>query len=242
IAGQNEPRSRLPWLMALNEEHVLFMHWPIPAEHLRPLVPTQMELDTYDGQAWLSLIPLRMGSLHLRWLPPIPGTSTIIQVGLRTYIHVNHEPAIYYLTQYADNDLYIWVARYLFQLPYHKARMTFSPQQAGFHFECHEPASGAEFVASYRPVGQPSPATPGSLEHFLLERYTLFSQSPAGKLYRGVVGHAPWPVQQIEVDIERNTIPSVMGLTLPPAAPLLHFSPGVHDIAWLVLPFSPQDD
>src|SRR6185503_1909073 len=116
--NQTERRSRrpkLPWLMALNEEHVLFMHWPIPVEHLRPLVPSQMELDTFDGQAWLSLIPFRMGSLHLRCLPPIPGTSTVIQAGLRTYIHVNHEPAIYYLTLYADNDLYMWVARYLFQ-------------------------------------------------------------------------------------------------------------------------------
>ena len=233
------PLPKMPWLMALNEEHVLFMHWPLPVEQLRPLVPPKMEIDTYNGQAWLSLIPFRMGNLHLRDLPPVPGTSTVIQVGLRTYIHVNHEPAIYYLTLYADNLLYMWIARHLFQLPYHKAQMKFNQNDAGFHFECHDPASGAEFVGSYRPFGHSSPAKPGSLEYFLLERYTLFAQSPEGGLYRGEVHHLPWPVQSVEVKIERNTIPNTVGITLPQTDPLLHFSPGVHDIAWPVLPFSP---
>lgn len=234
------PLPQTPWIMAQSWQNVLFISWPMPVERLRPLVPSKMEIDTYNGQAWLSLLPMRMVDLHLRDLPPLPEASTFPEINLRTYVRVNHQPGIFFFSIDAAAHLGAWVAQHLFHLPYLYAEMSLSQQSDGFYLESHRAAStkvsAADFVATYQPVGDPSPSEPGSLEQFLVERYTLFSQDPLGVLYRGDIHHPLWKLQPVKVNIETNTIPQAARLELPDTAPLYHYSPGTQSILWPVLP------
>ena len=242
IEDRSIPLPEIPWIMYQGWENVLFLSWPIPVERIRPLVPSKMEIDTYEGQAWLSLLPMRMVDLHLRDLPPFPGTSTFPEINLRTYVRVKDQPGIFFFSIDAAAHLGAWTARHLFHLPYLYATMKLRRQANGFHIKSHRAASeiapAADFVASYQPTGETFLPEPGSLEHFLVERYTLFSESPLGILYQGDSYHPLWELQPVEVKIKTNTILQAAGIELPNTDPLSHYSPGTQSILWPVLPIS----
>jgi len=237
-----EPPPDLPWIMVQNWENVFFISWSLPAETIRPLVPGKMEIDTYDGHAWLSQLPMHMVGLHLRDLPPIPGTATFPEINLRTYVRVNDEPGVFFFSIDAQSHLGSWVADKLFQLPYLYADMKFSCQCGHFRMQSRRPKSdkapAAEFAANYKPTGQPTVTREGSLEHFLVERYAFFAEDASGVLYKGALHHAPWQVQSVEAHIQTNTIPQAAGIKLPQAEPNCHYSPGTQSILWPVVPIS----
>ena len=92
-------------------------------------------------------------------------------------------------------------------------------------------APPASFSARYRPFGDPAPSAPGTLEHFLTERYSLFSRrgfgvprSLRGGLLRGDIEHDPWPLQPAEVVLERNDMFRIAGLEVPSEPPLAHYA------------------
>ena len=245
ITGQTDhrpsPLPKMPWVMAMKEEDLLYIHWPVPVERLRPLVPTELEIETYEGQAWLTMIPFQMTQLHLRGLPPIPGLSTVPQVELRTYVRMKEQSGVTFLSLDANHPLITWVAGNIFQLPYLNAKVELTKRKNSIYFQCRRPASdttpAAEFVGSYWPVGRPSQAKPGSLEYFLVERYVLFVKGLGNLIYWGAVHHLPWKIQSVEVEIETNTIPAAAGIELPETNPLLYYAAGRNVITWPVLPF-----
>ena len=236
----DDPLPELPWIMFQRWDTLLFIHWPVPVESVKPLVPPQMEIDTYEGQAWLTLIPFRMVNVHLRDLPPVPGFSTFPEINLRLYIRVNDQPGITFFCIDADEPLAVWVASHVFNLPYLQAKMKFKRRGNVFHIESHRPASAAapaaDFKGSYWPIGEPFEPKEGTLEYFLLERYTLFNPGPGGMIYRGNIHHLPWIVQQAEAKIETNNILQASGIELPNTDPILHFSEGTDTILWPVVP------
>ncbi len=244
ITSQTEhrpwPLPKLPWLMAQDEKNLLFIHWPISIERMRSLVPSQMELDLYDGQSWLTMIAFHMVDLHLRDLPPLPWTSTFPEIDLLTYVRLNNQPGVFFLSIDAASNLGGWVARHFFHLPYLSANIEFSRKGDGFHVRSHRPASdvapAAEFTAGYQPVGPTFEVKKGTLEYFLVERFVMFSVSPGGIIFGGHEHHLPWKLQRAEAEIETNTIPRAAGIELPGTPPLLHFSTGTHDITWPPLP------
>jgi len=238
--GRPWPLPKLPWLMAQDERNLLFIHWPISVKRMRSLVPSQMELDLYDGQAWLTMIAFHMVDLHMRDLPPLPWTSTFPEVDLLTYVRLNDQPGVFFLSIDAASELGGWVARHFFHLPYLSASMEFSQVGDGFHIQSRRAASdvapAADFAARYKPVGRAFEAKKGTLEYFLVERFVMFSVSPGGIVFGGHEHHLPWKLQRAQAEIEVNTIPRAAGIDLPPAPPLLHFSAGTHDVTWPPLP------
>lgn len=228
-----------PWIMEQNESDALFLHWPVAREQIEPLLPKELELDTFEGQAYVGLIPFRMDDVHLRWLPEIPGTSDFPELDFFTFVKYGNASGLRFLSIDSPSWLARIVARDAFHVPYQKSEMSFTENDGEYHFSSHRPKSSfgpaADFEASYRPKGPVFHAKPGSLEHFLVERYSLLSKGCFGQVLRGDVEHWPWPLQEVDVDIEKNTVPAAVGIDLAGAAPIAHFSTGIHERVWPVL-------
>lgn len=218
------PVPSAPWVMFQSWRDLLFAHWPIPTEVLRPLVPAELELDEFDGSAWLGLTPFRLSGLRLRLLPAVPGISTFPEMNLRTYVRPKDKPGIFFFSLDAANALAVLGARLGYALPYFNASMRMRAEGDWTHYSSRRSGGDAEFVGRYRPVGPPFRASPGSLEYFLVERYALYTVPRTGRVVIGEIDHPPWELHAAEAVIERNTVPAAHGITLPRDEPLLHFS------------------
>jgi uncharacterized protein YqjF (DUF2071 family) len=205
---------------------LLFAHWPVDAALLRPLVPPSLEIDTRDGAAWIGVVPFRM-TLRFRGLPPIPGLRAFPEINVRTYVVAGGLPGVWFLSLDAANAVVVAAARRWFRLPYYRARMECRAEGGGVAYasrRAHPGAPPAAFRASYGPDGPARPAAPGTLEHWLCERYRLFSVARGGGILRGEVDHPPWELQPARATIEEETMVASHGLPAPRGAPLLHFS------------------
>lgn len=216
-----------PWFMFQGWRDLLFLSWPVPAADLARLLPAGLPVDTYEGTGWVSLVPFHMRHLHLRWLPPIPGTSSFPEINLRCYVRVRGEPGVYFFSIDAASRLGSIVAAWVFHLPFHDAAMTLTESNGTWKMTSDrrgDPA--ARFVGSWRAAGHLRVPAAGTLEQFLLERYTSFQPAPGGKLYRGPLRHSDWRCQDAEAEVEVNTLVTAAGLA-PPSRTVCHFSPGV---------------
>lgn len=217
----------MEWVFCQCWEDQLFAHWAIPPEALRPLVPQALALDTFAGDAWLGITPFRVNSSRLRFLPPVPGLSSFPELNVRTYVSRKGKPGVFFFSLDAGNPLAAAGARALFHLPYHAARMCARREGDWFQFRSVRPsrdAPPAEFRAWYRPTRDPYQAAPGTLDHFLTERYRLYTLGRRGDLFQVEIRHTPWELQTAEAEMEKNTMAAAIGVKLPEDAPLLHFS------------------
>ena len=189
--------------MAQTWEELLFAHWQVPADALRTHVPDELELDAYEGAAYLGITPFRVTNLRLRGLPPVPLLSAFIELNCRTYVsHGGEKPGIWFFSLDASSRLAVEAARRLYKLPYFQARMTpparFTSVRVGADRE-------HDWESSYRPTGVGIPEGE-SLERFLAERYCLYTTDEAGALHRAEIHHPPWPLQEATAEIGVNTI------------------------------------
>lgn len=229
------PLPRGPWLMAQSWHDLLFAHWPVPVAALRPLVPAPLPLDTWEGRAWLGVVPFRMTGVRLRAAPPVPRLSAFLEVNVRTYVTLDGKPGVYFFSLDAENPLAVRAARQLFSLPYFDAEMGLERDGEAIAYRSrrtHRGAPPAELAATYRPVGEPYRAAPGSLDAWLTERYCLYSSGPSGRIRRLEVHHAPWPLQPAAAEISSNTLAAAAGLELPATPPLLHFARRLDVVFW----------
>ena len=215
-------------------EHLCFLHWPVPVESVRALVPPGLSVDRFDGAAWVGVVPFTMTGVRLRGLPAIPGTGRFHELNVRTYVTRAGQAGVWFFSLDAASRLAVWVARRWFHLNYVWARMSLDIEGDAVRYASRrrraaDPA--AELRLRYRPVGPAAPPAPGTLEHFLTERYCLFAESRRGGLYRGDIRHDPWPLQPAEAEIEINTMATAAGLTLPDRPPLAHFARRVDMVA-----------
>jgi uncharacterized protein YqjF (DUF2071 family) len=213
---------------------LLFAHWPIPATVLRPLVPSRLEVQEFDGTSWVGVVPFRMEGVAPRFCPELPGLSAFPEVNLRLYVEEGGKPGVWFLSLDATNSIAVWIARRFFHLPYYKAEISISglPRQANYRSTRTEPPAGIDFVARYEPSGTVYEAKPGSLEHWLTERYCLYAQTPSGRLLRTEVHHRPWPLEPAKVHIERNHLTEPHGFQLQGAPTLTHFSRRIEVVNW----------
>src|SRR5688500_5474109 len=131
IDNSHRPWHARPWSVFMRWHELLFMHWPVPAAALRPLIPAGLELDTFDGSAWLGVVPFRMSGIRRRLLPPVPGTAAFPELNVRTYVTAGAKPGVWFFSLDAANRLAVRVARWTFHLPYYDATMSCTRDRAG---------------------------------------------------------------------------------------------------------------
>jgi uncharacterized protein YqjF (DUF2071 family) len=210
---------------------LLFAHWTVPRERLRALVPSELPLDSYDGQCWVAVAPFHMSGIRGRFMPPIPGTSALPELNVRTYVTYGGKPGVYFFSLDAASRLAVWGARTFYKLPYFFAKMHVRDHEGWTEYTSSRASSPAEFRGHYRPCGPVQLRAPGSLEHWLSERYCLYTVS-GGSVYRSEIHHPQWPLQDAEAEIQSNTMAAAAGVTLPSAIPLLHFSKTLDVLIW----------
>lgn len=205
---------------------VLFLHWRVPAWDLRPLVPAALELDLMAGEAWVSLVFFRL-KVRPRWLPFVPGLSSLVELNLRTYVLLDDRPGIHFLRIHADNCAAMWLARRLTPLPYRSARMQYNHvADTGYWCDCQDRAEPARGLAlHFQPVGSLRTAD-APADRWLLERYRLYTPRIDGALLQADVEHPPWKVRRVEARIHRNSMVRQAGLEVAARPDAAHFSPG----------------
>lgn len=211
---------------------LLFIHWPVPSQVLRPLVPPELTIQEFDGTSWVGVVPFRMDGVMRRPLPDVPGLSAFPELNVRLYVEAEGKPGVWFLSLDATNPLAVWAARRYFHLPYYRADITLNAEAGGYDYKSERRSGEATFAARYRPIGNTYESTPGSLEHWLTERYCLYALSPRGRLYRNEVHHVPWPLYNAEAEILHNTMLRAADVAVADTAPLLHFSPRVDVVVW----------
>jgi hypothetical protein len=202
---------------------------------LRPLLPASVTLDTFDGQAWVGVIPFHMSNVRPRWVPPLPWLSSFHELNVRTYVRVGARAGVWFFSLDASSALAVRAARAAVHLPYYDARMRMSALDDGsiaYRSERrHRGAPSAEFEGTYRPDGDVYHAVPGSLDHFLVERYELFSGARRG-LLSVKIAHRPWPLQRATLTAARNTMGAASGIPLMGEPHRLHFAARVDVRTW----------
>ncbi len=214
---------------------LLFMHWPLPVAVLRPLIPPGLALDSFDGRAWIGVVPFTMAGVHARFLPPLPGTSRFPELNVRTYVTAEGKAGVYFFSLDAANPLAVRAARLGFHLPYYDAAMSVSRSGRTVAYastRTHHGVPPAAFAARYRPTGPISRSTDGSIDAWLTERYCLYSAAGRQTIWRADIDHARWPLQPAEADITCNTMLDPLRLVLPTTPPLLHFAGRLDVMAW----------
>jgi uncharacterized protein len=210
---------------------LLFAHWPIAPEILRPLVPQPLALDEFDGRCWVAVAPFHMTRVRPRFVPVVPGLSAFPELNVRTYVTVSGKPGVYFFSLDAASRLAVWAARATYRLPYYFASMEVKEQDGFFHYRSARADGKALLQARYRPVKSVVLRAPGTLEHWLTERYCLYTVERSS-VFRAEIHHEPWPLQDAEARVEENTMGSAAGITLPAISPLLHFAKKVQVLIW----------
>lgn len=227
------PMPRGPWLMTQSWHDLLFAHWRVDVSEIRRAVPAAFELDLFDGEAWLGVVPFRMTNVGLRAMPALPWVSAFAELNVRTYVRVGDRAGVYFFSLDAARWLAVAAARMLLNLPYYTAEMKVERYGGGVRYDSsRRPHQRAEFKATYEPMGDPFAPSVGSLEYFLTERYCLYQHNRRGKPYRLDIHHPPWSLQSAHAVIVRNTMAAGNRLTLSGAPALLHFARRQDVVAW----------
>jgi uncharacterized protein len=234
------PMPAGPWFMTQSWNDLLFAHWAVAPSLIAPHLPSGLELDLFDGRAWIGVVPFWMSNVVPRGVPPVPGLSTFPELNVRTYVTAGgrRRPGVYFYSLDATNPIAVAGARGLFNLPYYwsSIRTTTQPGPSGVvSYDCDRPATReprARFVARYWPTSSVFHATPGTFDYFLTERYCLYT-TRAGRPVTMDIHHRPWPLQRAEAEISVNTMAAAGGVPHGSETPVLHFAKRIDVVAWL---------
>lgn len=237
---------------AQNWWELSFLHWRVPVEELRPLVPEPLVIDEFDGSAWVALVPFRMTGVRPWRAFPVPGLSSFRETNVRTYVHLDgRNPGVWFGSLDASNAIAVRIARRFWHLNYQFARMQLYRDGDAITYESerywpgHPGAGGRVAVRIGEPIehrgaGGPGTAEPGTLEHFLVERYLLYTLDPRGRLLMGRVHHTPYPLRTAECTEIEDSLLSAAGIDVggrPPDHVLFSEGVRVH-----VFPLKPVTD
>jgi uncharacterized protein YqjF (DUF2071 family) len=206
-----------------------FVHWRVPAAVIESLLPKSLTLDTWDGDAFVGLVPFFMSGVRPWWSPPVPGISSFCETNVRTYVHMRgRDPGVWFFSLDAASSLAVRIARWRWHLPYFRAEMQLHRQGQRVTYASRRlwpgatdacltaeaevgPLLGHEIAHRELPAGL---AIPGSLEHFLIERYILFSVDSRGALRRGRVHHAPYPIRTARLVSLKDSLVAACGIAV----------------------------
>src|SRR5262245_21656978 len=223
------PMPRTPWLMQQTWTNLLFAHWPVAPPRLARHVPSAFALDLFEGSAWIGIVPFHMSNVGVRG---IPWTSRFPELNVRTYVRAGDRPGVHFFSLDAASLLAVGAARSLLNLPYFHATMTIGHEGSAISYASHRMGSSEALRVVYRPEGAPAVPAPGSLEHFLTERYCLYHVGRRGRPYRLEIHHAPWRLQTARAEFEVNAMTDRLALDRLIGVPLLHFAERQDAVAW----------
>ena len=229
------PMPSGPWLMTQTWNDLLFAHWPVGAQELRQQVPPGLDLDLFEGQAYVGIVPFHMTNVAPRGVPAMPFVSAFAELNVRTYVTRDDKPGVYFFSLDANSQVAVTAARTLFGLPYFTATMDVQAEGTTVVYASRRTAhdgAPAELRARYAPLGPVFHATPGSLDWFLTERYCLYTVDTSFRAQRLDIHHPQWPLQRAEAHFDTNTMAEAAGIRLPTIAPLLHFAKRQDMVAW----------
>ncbi|GAA4015973.1 DUF2071 domain-containing protein [Hymenobacter fastidiosus] len=211
---------------------LLFAHWPVDPALLRPYLPARLELDLFEGQAWLGVVPFTMSHIRPLGLPAVPGLNRLHELNVRTYATLDGVPGVWFLSLDATQPLGVWAARTLFHLPYLHARIRLTDTNGTLRAvaeRTHRGVAPARFSATWTPGEKLPRAAPGTLPHFLTERYFLYTAGAdlrqavsSPNLWRGRLFHEPWTLREATVSEWESTLVESHGLPTPTGPPLLY--------------------
>jgi uncharacterized protein len=209
---------------------LLFAHWPIDSNLMRPLVPSALELHTFNQQCWIAITPFHMSGIRARWMPLLPGLSAFPELNVRTYVTHGGKPGVYFFSLDAGSQIAAWLARKTYHLPYFHARMSSVDREGWIHYHSLRD-SGAELKGKFRPTTPVQLRNIGTIEHWLTERYCLYA-THHNRVYRAEIHHEPWPLQDAECEFSANSMAVSAGIQLPRTQPLLHFAKRLEVLIW----------
>ncbi len=231
-----------PWIMKQSWRNLLFAHWPVSPQLLRSAVPECLEIDTFDGAAWVGVVPFSMNDVCPRWVMPLPWISNFLELNVRTYVKKNGVAGVYFFSLDCSNPVAVRGARTFFHLPYYDALMTLKssgshsaapPDRGEISYTSVRASSAETFKAVYAAEGPVVKFESDSMETFLTERYCLYTTDRSGRLFRGVIHHLPWPLQRAQAEISQNTMVSrSLGFELPNSKPHLLYSANIETVEW----------
>jgi len=207
-----------PWVMRMRWTDLLFAHWPVDPEPLRRQLPAGLELDLYDGQAWLGIVPFRMSDVSPRGLPALPVVSAFPEANVRTYVRHGDRTGVWFLSLDAASRPTVEGARVAFHLPYLLASMSIETRGDAvvYRSERRDPRGApAALDVTYGPSGPVRHAQPGSFEAWSTDRLRLFAVDGDGALWRTEIRHAAWPLQPARAAFAVQTLSAAAGIELP---------------------------
>ncbi|MCA1614584.1 MAG: DUF2071 domain-containing protein [Acidobacteria bacterium] len=213
---------------------LLFMHWQVPEELLRKHIPARLDVDTFEGRAFVGVTPFTLWGVRPVFVPPVPFLSEFHEINVRTYVHLGGDPGVWFFSLDANSVAAVTGARAFYRLPYFNARI--ERERAGettlYSASRTDPEGApAEFEARWDVgAGQPE-AEPGTLDFFLTERYCLYA-ADGDKLYRARIHHKPWPLHGARLRSYRSTMVDAAGLGHPAGEPLVHHGGPVDVEVW----------
>ena len=234
VAHRPWPPPTGRWLMGQTWESLLFAHRRVDPGQLRPLVPAALELETFDGSAWLGVTPFRMSAIRLRGTLPFPRVSSFLELNVRTYVTTGGRPGVWFFSLDASSQVAVEIGRRVYKLPYFPARMSLEREGEWIEYESARAGSADDpyvFSARYRPRGAAAPAAPGSLEEFLTERYCLYTLDGQKRLCRAEIHHPPWLLREADAEIELDTM-APRGVLLPDEPPVTHLAADQDVVIW----------
>jgi len=215
-------------LLSMRWRDLLFAHWRVDPETVAPKLPEGVSVDTYDGDAYLGVVPFVMADIRPR------GSPIGLEFGelnLRTYVTVDGAPGVYFFNLDANDRIGVRIARSLFRLPYYRATVRIETRGDGttrsVSFSSRrrtKRAPPARFQSRYGPDGDFSESDPGSLEAFLTERYRFYTADDRGRIYYGDIEHQPWLLAPAWAEIEDESLFQANGFDRPTTEPTFHFA------------------
>jgi len=220
------------WLFSQEYERILWAHWPVPTDVIRHLVPSELEIDTYDGWAWITLAALHMVKMKMHYVPRL-GDDNCAEVETRTYVKAGDKSGVYFFSVDTPGRLRAWIGRNLLHLPWHAADASLAKDGDTTTFASSRMGGDASFEATYAPDGPRMDVPHDSLDYFLAFRNVMFGMKE-GRLLASEVRHRDWHVHEGRMEVRTNTIWSSLEIEVPAVEPeLVRYAPRDDSVAWL---------